>query len=228
MGIILDIVVVATLALSIFMGYRKGLIGVAYNLCAFFVAIAITWILYTPITNFVIDNTLFDENIKTFIIEKSSIHEEEQKENTKNKNKKQEKDEKAKQNQNIEKYIEEYVKVPIKKGANNVIEDTADVISKKVLAIGVAVVLFVVVRLALLLFKFLAEGLAKLPIVKQFNTAGGIIYGALRGGIVIYLFLAVLFFVMSINNSGMVANAINTSFISKYLYANNVILNIIF
>lgn len=212
MGIVLDIILLAILVLSLFFGYRKGLIGVVFNLCAFLVAIIITWILYTPITNVVIKNTEIDDNIKNVIIEKGVIQN--------NENKKDE--------NGVNKYIQEYVTSPITNKANDVVEETAKIVSEKVVAIGVAIVLFIVVRIGLILLKFVVEGIAKLPIIKQFDKAGGIIYGAIRGMFIIYIFLAIMFFVMSVNNSGMISNLINTSLVSKYLYANNLILNIIF
>ncbi len=215
MGIILDIILLAILTLSIFLGYKKGLISVVFNLCAFLVAIIITWILYTPVTNAIIQNTEIDDNIRNVIIEKGVVENKEQ-ENTK-------------QEENVvNKYIQEYVTSPITNTANNVVEETAKVVSEKVVAIGVAILLFIVVRLGLILLKFIIEGIANLPIIKQFNKAGGTVYGAIRGMFIIYLFLAIMFFVMSVNNSGMIADLINTSFVSKYLYANNLILKIIF
>ena len=57
MGIIIDIVVIAILALSIFFGYKRGLIKVIFNLCAFLVALILTFILYKPVASFVIENT---------------------------------------------------------------------------------------------------------------------------------------------------------------------------
>ena len=219
MGIILDIIVLAILALSIFLGYKKGLIEVAFNLCAFLLAIIITWILYTPITNAVIKNTEIDDNIKSTIVEKGVIKTNENVEDGK---------ETEKEQNSINKYIQEYVTTPITNTTNDVVEETAKVVSEKVVAIGVAIVLFIVVRIGLILLKFVVNGIASLPIIKQFNKAGGTIYGAIRGMFIIYIFLAILFFVMSVNNSGMIANLINTSLISKYLYANNLILNIIF
>ena len=212
MGIVLDIILLAILVLSLFFGYRKGLIGVVFNLCAFLVAIIITWILYTPITNVVIKNTEIDDNIKNVIIEKRVIQN--------NENKKDE--------NGVNKYIQEYVTSPITNKANDVVEETAKIVSEKVVAIGVAIVLFIVVRIGIILLKFVVEGIAKLPIIKQFDKAGGIVYGAIRGMFIIYIFLAIMFFVMSVNNSGMISNLINTSLVSKYLYANNLILNIIF
>lgn len=214
MGIVLDVVLLIIFLLSLFFGYRKGLIGVAFNLCAFLVALVVTWILYNPITNVVINNTEIDDSIRNAIIEKGVIETKE--------------DEEKEEENMINKYIQQYVTSPITNTTNDVVEETARVVSEKVVAIGVAIALFIVVRIALILLKFVAEAIAKLPIIKQFNKAGGLIYGAIRGMFIIYIFLAILFFIMSVNNSGMIANMINSSLISKYLYENNLILNIIF
>ena len=218
MGIILDIIILSILVLSLIFGYKKGLIGVAFNLCAFLVAIIITWILYAPITSLVINNTEIDDGIRNTIIQKGVIKEDEE----------HIEDSKEKKDNMVDQYIQKYVTEPVTQTANNVVEDTAKVVSEKVVAIGVAIVLFIVVRIGLILLKFVAEAIAKLPIIKQFNKTGGLIYGAIRGMFIIYIFLAILFFIMSINNSGMIASMINSSIISKMLYENNLILNILF
>ncbi len=220
MGIILDVIILSILVLSLVFGYKKGLIGVAFNLCAFVVALIITWILYSPITNFVINNTEIDDGIRNTIIEKGVIKPKEEKIEDKIEEKKEE--------NIVNQYLQKYVEEPAKNATNNVIEETAKVVSEKVVAIGVAIVLFVVIRIGLILLKFIAEAIAKLPIIKQCNKAGGLFYGAIRGMFIIYILLAILFFVMSVNNSGMIAKMINSSIISKLLYENNLILNIIF
>ena len=70
MGIVIDIIIIAILFLSIFLGYKKGLIKLVFNLCAFLIALIVTFILYRPISAIVINNTDFDENIKQTILEK--------------------------------------------------------------------------------------------------------------------------------------------------------------
>ena len=212
MGIVLDLILLASLALSIFFGYKKGFIGVAFNLCAFLVAIIVTWALFNPVTNIVINNTEIDEEIKNAIVEKGVIKQEQ----------------KDKEENKVSDFIGQYITTPITDTTNNVVEETAKVISEKIVAIGVAIVLFIIVRLALILLKFIAEAIAKLPIIKQCNKAGGLVYGAIRGMFMIYTFLAILFLIMSVNNSGTIAKMINSSIISKILYENNLILNIIF
>lgn len=214
MGIVLDIVLLAIFILSVFIGYKKGLIGVVFNLCAFLVSIVLTWILFTPVSNIIIKNTTVDDNIKNVIIEKGVIVIDDN-------------DKESEDNQ-INKYIQEYVSKPIKNTANNAIEETATIISQKVIAIGVAIGLFIVIRIALIFLKFIAEGISNLPIIKQCNKAGGILYGVLRGIFIVYIVLAILFFIMSINNAGVIAETINSSIISKYLYTHNIILDLIF
>ena len=99
MGIVLDIVLLIIFLLSLFFGYRKGLIGVAFNLCAFLVALVVTWILYNPITNVVINNTEIDDSIRNAIIEKGVIETKE--------------DEEKEEENMINKYIQQYVTSPI-------------------------------------------------------------------------------------------------------------------
>ena len=135
MGIILDIVLLAIFALSVFVGYKKGLIGVVFNLCAFLVSLVLTWILFTPVSNMIIKNTQIDDNIKNVIIEKGVIVVEN--------NDKENEDE----DNQINKYIQEYVSKPIKNTANNAVEETATIISQKVVAIGVAIGLFIVIEI---------------------------------------------------------------------------------
>ena len=54
---IADIIVIAIMALCIFLGYYRGLIHVAVRVLGFFVALIISLILYIPVSNYIIDNT---------------------------------------------------------------------------------------------------------------------------------------------------------------------------
>lgn len=208
MGIIFDIVLILIVMISTFIGYKKGLINVIFNLCAFLIALVITMFLYTPITNFVIDNTDFDEKIESIIIEKGVTTDGE--------------------SSTEDGVIDKYISKTIEDTKNNMVMSASTVIAQKVIGIAVAIILFIVVRIILIFAKALINGIANLPIIKQLNEVGGLIYGILMGLIIVYVILAVLFFIVSVNNTGAIANAINTSIITKMLYSNNIILNIIF
>ena len=54
MNFLLDLIVLAIIALSTFIGYKKGLIKVAVKLCAFLIAIIVTLIFYKPVSNTVL------------------------------------------------------------------------------------------------------------------------------------------------------------------------------
>lgn len=208
MGIILDIIIICVILLSTILGYRKGLINVIFNLCAFLMALIITIVLYNPITNFVIANTEFDNKIESIIIEKGITDEEE--------------------NSTEGSVIDEYISQAVNNTKNDIVKSTSTIIAQKTVGICVAIVLFITIRILLIFIKFIFNGIAKLPIINQLNKVGGFGYGLLRGAVLVYAILAVVFLIVSINNSNTIVNAIDTSVIAKILYSNNLILKIIF
>lgn len=213
MGIIIDIVVIAILALSIFFGYKRGLIKVIFNVCAFLVALILTFILYKPVAAFVINNTDLYENIKQVVL-KNGITEK--------------KEDVTESNEGIDKYIEKYTYNAITDAKNDAVKSAADTIALNAVNVIVSIGLFIAIRILLIFAKFLVEALAELPIVKQFNELGGALYGAITGLIAIYAILAIVFFVVSINGFEYINETIDMSIITKYLYGNNIILNIFF
>lgn len=212
MGFILDIVIVCILALSIFLGYKKGLINVVFNLCAFLVALVVTFILFRPVSNFVIDNTELDDNIKQVVLDKGITERKEVK----------------KEDNTVDKYVEKYAYNAVTDAKNQAVESVADSIAINAVNIIVSIAIFIIVRILLILTKSIFGAIAELPIVKQFNKAGGIVYGILIGLIIIYVVLAIMFFIASINGASGITDLIESSFITKYIYGNNIILNILF
>lgn len=213
MGIIIDVILIAVLALCILFGYKKGLVNVIFNLCAVLVAIIVTFILYKPVSTLVIENTELDETIKQTILEKGITKPEETT---------------IENGSGIDKYIEKYAQDTITNAKNSAVESVADTITNNAVHIIVAIGLFIVTRILLILLKVFAEALAELPIIKQFDKLGGVLYGVIVGFIIIYIVLAIVFFIVSINGLEPITEAIDSSYITKYLYGNNLILNIFF
>ena len=69
--------------------------------------------------------------------------------------------------------------------------------------------------------------IAKLPVIKQFDKLGGVIYGVLEGIIIIYLVLAIISFISPMIGENIIA-AIDESMVGSMLYNNNLLLKIIF
>ena len=210
MGLIIDIVIIAILALCIIMGYKKGLINVIFNIFAFLLAIIITLVLYKPVSDIIIKNTDIQEKIETAIIENTKGEENKKEEQTEN---------------GIQKYIENTMQNAEEDAKSKAIEVVAKDVSTKCIEIITALILFVITRIILIVLKFLTETLANLPIVKQCNEIGGLLYGVIKGILIIYVILTIMFFIISLKPEGMTENLIETSYITKFLYNNNIIVN---
>lgn len=217
LGILVDLIVLGILALSIFIGYKRGLIKCAINVLSFFIAIIVVLILTIPVSNFIINNTQIDDNIKTSIA--SNLHLEEK-----------EKVELDKENSNAPEVVRDYINDKVlnstKEATNTVTETVAENITNIIIKVGVAIILYFITRFALIFVKVLANIVDKIPLIKQFNKAGGIIYGIISGIVILYLIFAIISLIAPMLSNSAVIDAINKSFIGNYIYNNNLLLKI--
>ena len=79
MSIIIDLVIIAIIALCVLVGYHKGLTGSLLKIVSFVLALIIAFILFKPVSNFIIDKTDWDENLEQAI--RQSILKDEEKTN---------------------------------------------------------------------------------------------------------------------------------------------------
>ena len=201
MGIIIDIIMIAIIALSVFLGYRKGLISLVIQLCAFLIAIVITLIIYKPISNLIIDNTGLDESIQSAILEKAN----ETVDGATN---------------TIDAEIVENQAEEIKTG---MLPEAARELSINIINIAVIIILYLIIRIILKVITLGANLVADIPIRKQFNKAGGIIYVLIRGLLIIYVALLLIGFVNQINPENAISENIDKTFVTKAMYENNVL-----
>ena len=106
---------------------------------------------------------------------------------------------------------------------NQMLPNTAHELSLNIIRAGVMLVLYIVIKIALKFVTALANLIAKLPILDQFNKLGGIVYGAIRGLIIIYVALLIIQLVSQVNPGNKVNSEIDKSFIGKEMYKRNVI-----
>lgn len=218
MGIIIDIIVILIIALSVFLGYRKGLIALSIKLFAVIIALIATLILYKPISALIINNTNLDENIQNAIIEKANNSEEEQKE-TSNKE-----EEQTNSNNEITRTTENQEGNIVEQSVEEkIIPEVAKELSINIINIGVIIILYFLIKIALHFVTAIANIVAKIPIIKQFNKIGGIIYGLLRGILLIYVILLIISFIGEINPENKLHNQINQSLLTKEMYQNNIL-----
>lgn len=214
MGIILDLVVLGIILLNVFICYQKGLVKLAVGLVAVFISIILALILYKPVSNLVIEKTEIDDKIEKTIIENFTSSEQESEEEI--------------DDNGFMKYIEQYVDDAVNKTKNEIVTEAAGTIAVKVINIGVIIAIFVIARLILILLTFITDLITELPIIKQFNDVGGVLYGIIKALLIIYVLLAIAFFIVYISGNTTISEAISNSYITKFFYNNNILLNIIF
>lgn len=198
MGIIIDLIIIGFVLLSAYLGYRRGLLELGIKLCAFIIAIVVTFILYRPISNLVINNTSIDENIQSTI--ENNINEfmnSEESKDTSN--------------------------ALVESAKNGMLSETSRTLAINIINIVILIALFVVIRIALIFVTGLANLIAKLPILKQFNKLGGVIYGLLRGILIVYVALFIINIYGQINPTNEVTKKVDTSYIYKLMYNNNIL-----
>ena len=216
MSIIIDIVIIAIILLCIYGGYKKGLIGMAFSIVSFIAALIIAFILFTPVSTFVINNMEFDDNIKTSIVNKFT---EEQKVEASTEGDNEE---------NSISYITNYINNQLTETKDKTVEIVATEISELCVKGIVFIALFIVARIGLAFFKMIANFISKLPLINQVNKLGGIIFGLLKGLIITYGVLAILLLVSPLFNGSQFERSINNSFIGNMMYSNNIIVKILF
>lgn len=218
MSIILDLILIGIVLLSTFLGYKKGLIGVAFKIVSFVIAVVITLILFIPVSNFIVDNTDWDEKLETAIVTTLS--------NSNIEESKELKEEETNLPNVAVNYINSTIKDTIATTQNNVVEAVSRDLAINIIKIGTMVVLFIIARIALLFAKAIMEGIAELPIIKQFNEVGGILYGILRGILVIYLLLLIVSLIVPVLNNQAILEVIEKTILCKFMYNNNILLGI--
>ena len=184
MGIVVDLMIIGIVLLSTFLAYRKGMVKLAIGLCAFVISIVVTFVLYRPIANLIINVTSIDEAIEDTIYEKANDIL---------------KDEEDTAQDNLTSQIVEDAK-------NEMLPETA-----RASAVNIV----------------LADAIAKLPIINQINKTTGMLYGVIRGILVVYVVLLILTIPGKMNSNNSLNSSVEQSILGKVMYENNV-LNVFF
>lgn len=211
MGMVFDGVIVLIIISSIYFGYKRGIVNVGYKLLAIILSLLVSVVLYTPITYFIVNNTDLDEAIEEIIIKNATVNTE------KGDN----------QNNNINDYLQKYAKDVAQGTQNTVVESAAKPITINIIRIGVMIVLFLLTRVILVVLRMFTNIVTKIPILKQCNELVGLVYGILRGLVIVYGILAILYFVITMYGAISISDIIEKSYVTKFLFDNNLMLMLV-
>lgn len=202
MGLIIDGIIILFILLSIFFGYKKGLISLGINLVAFIITIVAVMIFYRPIGNIIINTTTIDEKIQETI--QGNVEEIARTEET-----------------------NEITSGLIESAKQGVLPEASKSLARNIVYGATMIILFIIIRVALIFVTAIANLVAKLPVLNEINKVGGIVYGLLRGFLVAYAVLMIINLIATINPTGVVEEILQTSYIAKAMTTYN-ILNIFF
>lgn len=194
MEIAIDLIVVAIVALSAILGYKKGLVKLGAKLFAGIIAIILTFALYKPVSNFIFENTNLRQDIEKAILEKSNSIVE----NSEN---------------NAQKMVTETIN-------NKVMPEQAKEISKNAVYVLSGIGLYIVLKIILSIVFSLLNVIANLPILKQFNETGGLLYGILRGLLIVCIALLLTNVYIKTTPNTDLDEKIEHTYITKFIYSN--------
>lgn len=195
---IVDLIIIAIILISTFLGYKKGLAALIIGLCSFVISILITIVLYQPLTNLIVNCTYVDETIQNEII--------------KNTNNLVDTDQDNKISNSL-----------VESAKNGMLKDTSRSLAINIVSFISIVILFVGTRILLIFITKVTNIITKLPVIKQFNKAGGTICGILRGILIVYVALLAINMYAKVNPDNGLEPNIDQSYIGKTLYQNNVL-----
>lgn len=205
MSIIVDLIIIGIILLFTALGYKRGLIKVAIKLCTFFIAIIIAFMFYKPISNVVIQNTDIDESIQTTITNNILP-------------------EGVSENDEID--LSNDLPSIILKNSENTVKSIATSISTTLIETSCFLVLFIASKIILKFVTFLADLIAKLPILNQFNKLGGTLYGILEGLFIVFVGFAIISLIAPLLDPS-ILETINSSTLGTLFYNNNILLKFI-
>ena len=200
---IIDIIILVFILLSAIGGYRKGLISLGIHLFAFVLALLISFVLYRPIGNIIINTTQVDETIQATIQKNAETM------------------------VNTKGFENDLTKSLVESAENGMLPEVSKELAYNIVYLGTMIVLFLVLRVCLMLVNTVANAISKLPVLDQVNKLGGAAYGVVRGIIITYAVLLIISLVIAINPTTKLAQMINDTYLAKTMMENN-ILNVFF
>lgn len=200
---IIDIIILVFILLSAIGGYRKGLVSLGIHLFAFVLALLISFVLYRPIGNIIINTTQVDETIQATIQKNAETM------------------------VNTKGFENDLTKSLVESAKNGMLPEVSKELAYNIVYLGTMIVLFLVLRVCLMLVNTVANAISKLPVLDQVNKLGGAAYGVVRGIIITYAVLLIISLGIAINPTTKLAQMINDTYLAKTMMENN-ILNVFF
>ena len=218
--------ILAFILLLVFRGYRKGFFKSAASAIGIVLAVLLTAILYPGVNKLLCQYTVLDDVIEQKIIEKFELPEE-----TKTATRNEEID--TIENLDLPDNVKGWLiancdgETFLESGVDNVCSYIAKSLTAMVMR-GISYVLTLLVLLLLLHILIMVLDVANyIPIVKSINKAGGAIFGAGQGILIVWIFMGIVTLLSTFSWAYQVIQMIDESPLLAWLYKKDIFLKII-
>ena len=218
--------ILAFILLLVFRGYRKGFFKSAASAIGIVLAVLLTAILYPGVNKLLCQYTVLDDVIEQKIIEKFELPEE-----TKTATRNEEID--TIENLDLPDNVKGWLiancngETFLESGVDNECSYIAKSLTAMVMR-GISYVLTLLVLLLLLHILIMVLDVANyIPIVKSINKAGGAIFGAGQGILIVWIFMGIVTLLSTFSWAYQVIQMIDESPLLAWLYKKDIFLKII-
>lgn len=220
LGIIVDVIVFIIIAGNAVAGYKMGMTRVIFNIFSSLIAIILVFILYKPVSNYIFDHTKMAQNLENAIVENLSEYLKNEEETAVSN--------KEEANNMLAMFMGQDMNEMVQNTTDGIVTNASKQIAYRIVSGAVFLILFTGIRLALYLLKNYADFLANLPFIRVINSSGGMIYGVVKGFLLVYVVFAIISFMMPMIGDTIIVQAIDEAFIGSKMFQSNIILNVIF
>jgi uncharacterized membrane protein required for colicin V production len=215
----LDIAIGLFMLYAVVMGYIHGVVRSLFNLLGYIVAALITHFYYPIVKKMIVDLTSFDDKMNHFVTDKLQQMGAQSAQATVTVS-----DLNAMNQLPLPNKIKESIQTSLTSSANAVTENIASVVTDVIISFLAIVGLFLIVLLIFKITSAIFDLIAKLPVLKTFNKLGGVLFGFVKGYIVISVLFVVMISVLSLGTHPIVESLMKDSYAATFFIENNILL----
>lgn len=226
-----DLLVIGIIAVFALIGFKNGFIFSVYRLASFLVSIILSIKLYPVLSKILMGTSLFTKIQKSIF--KSLMLQQQASSPGVNNQVKEAGATAIVNNLHLPSFMKDMVKSSMPNPTSFIdISSIVEYVSKRLAEYAISIIslilIYIIIRVALIFARFLLKEVAKLPVFMQIDKVGGIALGAVEGLMTVYIAFAFIMLFSAAPQFKGLFTALDTSVIANYFYQNNFIIKWIF
>ena len=213
---IMDIIAFVIMGISIFFGFKKGFLKTITGFVSIILSLVLATTFHSELTEYLKTTAIYESIYESTY---SMVHVPQTSDiNASNGAKKL----------NLPREFADGVQKQVDTAVDSVASKIAETVADAAVSMLSMLLLFIGIRLVLFLITWIAQKIVQLPVIGWGDSLLGALFGLLRGFLLIYLVLAIAFFVVTLSPTGIVSQSIKQSSVAKVMYHNNVLLEFVY